>query len=129
METVLPTPSAVILVVDDAPILRVLATDVLEWQGYAVIEASNAQAALTILENRTDVRVLFTDVKMPGELDGIGLAHATRERWPKIGLIITSGFGDPVPEDLPEGASFVGKPYSIHVLANEVAAVIQQSSG
>jgi CheY-like chemotaxis protein len=105
----------------------VFATDVLEDAGYKVIEAVNAQEALTLLEARPDVRVLFTDVEMPtgGDMDGLLLAHLVSKRWPNIGIVITSGRLEPKDGDLPEGARFLAKPYRPSDLIKEVHDFIQ----
>jgi len=77
--------------------------------GYRVLEAESADEALQFLESTADVRLLFTDVSMPGSMNGADLAHRVAERWPGIGIIITSG--RPQPEPLPSGAQFHAKPY------------------
>ncbi len=79
--------------------------------GFEVIEAADADEAIRILESRTDIRVVFTDIQMPGSMDGLKLAHAVRNRWPPIKIIVTSGFNFPTEHDLPEGSRFLAKPY------------------
>src|SRR5271163_1441568 len=83
-------PKPAILVVEDEELLRLNAADLLEDNGYAVIEAANAEDALRTLERRPDVRLLFTDIQMPGRIDGIELARLVHERWPHILLVMTS---------------------------------------
>ena len=108
----------VILVVEDEAIIRMGAVQMLEDAGFAVVEASNADDAIKILEIRNDVRAVFTDINMPGTLDGMRLARAVRGRWPPIHLIVTSGIHSPNEKDLPVGGRFIRKPYDpAHVIA------------
>jgi CheY-like chemotaxis protein len=81
----------------------------IEEAGFEVIEAANADEAIRILENRNDIRVIFTDIHMPGSMDGLKLAHAVRNRWPPIKLIVTSGRSQVGEQELPEGGRFFGK--------------------
>lgn len=111
------TKKTVILVVEDEPIIRMGAIQMLEDAGFAVVEANNAHDALAILENRSDIRVVFTDINMPGTLDGLRLARMVRGRWPPIHLIVTSGLLSPSDDDLPPGGRFIRKPYDpAHVM-------------
>jgi CheY-like chemotaxis protein len=108
----------VILVVEDEAIIRMGAIQMLEDAGFEVVEASNAHDALGILENRNDIRAVFTDINMPGTLDGLRLARMVRGRWPPIHLIVTSGLLSPNDNDLPPGGRFIRKPYDpAHVIA------------
>jgi two-component system, response regulator PdtaR len=102
--------SRLVLVVEDEPLLRLMAGDLVEDAGLEPIFASNADDAVRILEDREDIGIVFTDVRMPGSIDGIKLAAAVRDRWPPIKIVVVSGHlvGDP---DLPEGALFFRKPY------------------
>ncbi|KFC69279.1 Response regulator receiver protein [Bosea sp. LC85] len=102
----------VVLVVDDEPIIRMYASLLVEEAGYLAIEASTADEALAILEQRDDVRILFTDVELPGSLDGLRLVELVREKWPPVELIVTSGHVQIDPQKLPERARFFRKPYS-----------------
>ena len=81
----------VVLIVEDEPLVRVGACNMIEDAGFEVIEAASADEAIRILESRSDIRVVFTDVHMPGTMDGLRLAHAVRGRWPPIKIIVTSG--------------------------------------
>jgi CheY-like chemotaxis protein len=101
----------VVLVVEDEFLLRMDATDMITAAGFDVVEAVDADAAIEILEARDDVAVIFTDIQMPGSMDGLKLARAVRGRWPPIKIIATSGvhIGE---IDLPEGGRFLPKPYS-----------------
>ena len=101
----------VILVVEDEAIIRMAAVDMLEQAGFAVVEAADADSAICMLELRNDVRAVFTDINMPGSLDGLRLAHAIRGRWPPIHLILTSGRLAASEADLPTNGRFIRKPY------------------
>jgi len=103
--------SAVILVVEDEIIIRMGAVQLLEEAGFTVIEASNAHDAVSVLENRSDIVAIFTDVNMPGTMDGMRLARMVRGRWPPIHIIVTSGLISPNDDDLPPGGKFIRKPY------------------
>lgn len=104
---------AVVLVVEDESFVRMTAADMLDDAGFTVIEASNADAAWRVLEGRDDVGVLFTDIDMPGSMDGFVLAARVAERWPQIRLVITSGRCRPRQGDVPDHGQFVPKPYLI----------------
>jgi len=101
----------VILIVEDEPLVRLGAVRTIEDAGFEVIEAANADEAIRILESRRDIRVVFTDIHMPGSMDGLKLAHAVRNRWPPIRIIVTSGHEFLTEQDLPEGGRFFAKPY------------------
>jgi CheY-like chemotaxis protein len=102
----------VVLIVEDEHLLRLSAAKDIEDAGFEVIEAANADEAIRILESRRDIRVVFTDVQMPGSMDGVKLAHAVRNRWPPIKIIVTSGHEFPTEQELPKGVRFFAKPYS-----------------
>ncbi|GJD52801.1 Blue-light-activated protein [Methylobacterium crusticola] len=108
-----PSPSVpvVVLVVEDEGLVRLMAVDMLEDAGLTVLEAGNADAALGILESRSDVAILFTDVDMPGSMNGFALAARVAERWPGIRLVITSGRCQPAYGDMPDAGLFLAKPY------------------
>ena len=106
-----PTPS-VVLVVEDEPLVRMTAADELEEAGFQVLEATNADEALKVLEARSDeVQVLFTDVHMPGSMDGMALAEQVSQRWPHVLLLISSGYARPHSDEIPDHGHFVPKPY------------------
>ncbi|MBP2448650.1 response regulator [Rhizobium leguminosarum] len=102
-----------VLVVEDEPLVRMFAVDFVEDAGFDVLEAADANQAVAILEARTDIRIVFTDVDMPGSMDGMKLARAVRDRWPPIEIIIVSGHKRPVDDDLPARAVFFPKPYDV----------------
>jgi CheY-like chemotaxis protein len=101
-----------VLIVEDEPLIRMGAVEIIEDAGFEVIEAPGADEAVRILECRSDIRVVFTDIHMPGSMDGLKLAHAIRHRWPPIRIIVTSGRGLIAQRDLPEGGRFFVKPYN-----------------
>lgn len=105
-------PKSVILVVDDDPLVRVHSNLALEDAGFEVLEASNAADALTKLEERPDIAALFTDIRMPGKLNGVDLANAVHAQRPDIAILVTSGADDGSSAALPEAARFVRKPYT-----------------
>jgi CheY-like chemotaxis protein len=110
---------AVIMVVDDDVLERMGAADMFLEAGYRVLEAGNADEALRLFETNTDIRVLFTDVSMPGSMSGADLALDVAKRWPAIGIIMTSG--RPRPDKLPLSMRFHDKPY-------EPTAVLRQAT-
>jgi CheY-like chemotaxis protein len=101
----------VVLVVEDDYFLRINAVLMIEEAGFDVLEAASADQAIEILEARPDVHVIFTDIQIPGSMDGLKLAHAVRGRWPPIKIIATSGRVNLRIDDLPEGGRFLPKPY------------------
>jgi len=84
---------------------------VLEDAGYQVVAAANADEAIEILEARNDIRIVITDINMPGSMDGLRLAAAIGDRWPPIHLIVVTGFTPPSKSELPYDSLFIPKPY------------------
>ena len=103
--------SAIILVVEDHPIIRMNALDLVATAGFEGIGAANSDEAIAILENRPDIRLVFTDVEMPGTMDDLKLVHYIRSRWPKVHLIVASGKSIILENQLPSGSMFYPKPY------------------
>jgi CheY-like chemotaxis protein len=101
----------VILVVEDESLIRMHAVEMIEEE-FEVVEAASADGAIAILEAGLDITVVFTDIQMPGSMDGLKLAAAVRDRWPPIKIVATSGRVKLGPGDLPEGGRFLRKPYS-----------------
>jgi two-component system, response regulator PdtaR len=99
----------IVLVVEDNSLVRVVIANFLESAGFAVIQAADGAAALLILASGAEFHVLFTDVQMPGPIDGVGVAIRVCEQRPGMPILVTSGHG--VPEALPAGGRFVAKPY------------------
>jgi two-component system, response regulator PdtaR len=108
------TSAIYVLVVEDELFSRWRAIDLVEQAGYTAVEASTADEAIAILEARKDIRIVFTDIDMPGSMDGLKLAHAIRKRWPPIELILTSGHFDIGEDEIPERGRFFVKPYRDH---------------
>lgn len=102
----------VVLIVEDDFLIRMNAAQTIEEAGFIVVEAANSDEAIAILEARLDITVVFTDIQMPGSMDGLKLAAAVRGRWPPIQIIATSGLVDVRKADLPNGGRFLPKPYS-----------------
>jgi CheY-like chemotaxis protein len=100
-----------VLIVEDEPLLRMDAVDFIEAAGFEAIEANGADDAMIILRSRSDITAIFTDIEMPGSMNGIGLAHAVRDGWPPITIVIASGRVSPETGDLPMNSSFFRKPY------------------
>jgi CheY-like chemotaxis protein len=117
-------PAAVILVVEDEAVVRLDAIDTLATAGFQVIEAANADEAISILEARDDIRVVVTDIQMPGSMDGLKLAAMISDRWPPIALIVTSGRISVPQRDMPERSRFLPKPYSATRLVQAIQAFL-----
>lgn len=109
-----------ILVVEDEPLLREMSVSQLEEAGYDVLEAPSAVEALAVLNSGVAVALLFTDVNMPGNLDGLQLATLVRERWPQVRLIVTSGGGQVHPGQVRPPGRFIAKPYSLDAMIDAV---------
>ena len=116
---------AVVLVVEDEMLLRMRAVDMVEDAGYTSVEAVDADEAVAILESRSDIALMFTDIQMPGSMDGLKLAHAVRKRWPPIKIILVSGQLQPAIIDIPADSRFYGKPLG----AKEMIAELQNMIG
>src|SRR6186713_1614899 len=106
------TAPAVVLVVEDDMLLRMRAVDMVEDAGFTPVEAVDADEAVAILESRSDIALLFTDIQMPGRIDGLKLAHAVHDRWPPIKIILVSGQVNPSDAERPADSRFFGKPLS-----------------
>jgi CheY-like chemotaxis protein len=102
----------VVLIVEDDLLLRMNALEMIAAAGFDVVEAADADQAIDILESRRDITVVFTDIQMPGSMDGLKLARAVRGRWPPIKIVATSGHPYVDETDLPEGGRFLAKPYN-----------------
>jgi DNA-binding response OmpR family regulator len=123
------TPEATVLVVEDEELARLIITDYLREGGFAVLQASDAEQAIAVLEQRGDVRAVVLDVVMPGAMDGIALAHLVHERWPGVGLLVMSGKGVPRMAQLPPGAGFLPKPYFGPSIVGRLRAIISEDGG
>ena len=114
----------VVLIVEDEFLIRMDAVDMIRSGGFDVIEAKDADEAIEILERRPDITIVFTDVHMPGSMDGLKLAAAIRGRWPPIKIVATSGKAKLSADDLPSGSRFLAKPYS----AQEIVVTLRELS-
>jgi CheY-like chemotaxis protein len=115
----------IILIVEDDFLIRMGAVEMIKTAGFAIVEAANADEAMEILEVRLDITVVFTDIQMPGSMDGLKLAAAIRGRWPPIKIIATSGMVNVRKIDLPEGGLFLPKPYS----SDEIVRTLREVTG
>ncbi len=120
-----PAPT-IVLLVEDEPLVRMCAADILEDEGFQVIEAATAPAALSILEKRDDVTALFTDIDMPGGMNGLELAGIVHARWPHIALVVTSGRYRVGADHLPGDGIFIGKPYAAAAPVRIIRELIRQ---
>jgi CheY-like chemotaxis protein len=121
-------PHSSILVVEDEVLIRQLSVYQLETDGYEVLEAGSAAEAIDILESGAPVTVLFTDVNMPGDLDGLQLARLVHDRWPNIQLLVTSGGGRVALSDVPDSGCFMPKPYSLNHMKALVDELAQRAA-
>jgi CheY-like chemotaxis protein len=116
---------AVVLIVEDEMLLRMRAVDMVEDAGYTSVEAVDADEAVVILESRSDIALLLTDIQMPGSMDGLKLAHMVHKRWPPIKIILVSGQLKLGTIDIPADSRFFGKPLE----AGEMIAQMQKMIG
>ena len=120
-----PVSAHVVLVVEDEFLIRMVAVEALLDAGFVVLEAAHAGDALALLQSRaTDIHALFTDVQMPGDMDGVMLAHETSRCWPWIGLLITSGHTHLVQTALPAGSRSLPKPYEVDHVVRHIHALV-----
>jgi CheY-like chemotaxis protein len=115
---------AVILVVEDEMLLRMRVVDMVEDAGYTSVEAVDADQAVAILESRSDIALLFTDIQMPGAMDGLALAHSVHKRWPPIKIILVSGQLQLSSGDIPPDSRFFGKPLKAGEMIAEMRDMI-----
>ena len=118
------TPVPNVLVVEDEMILRMRAVDIVEDAGFNPVEAVNADQAFSILESRSDISLLFTDIQMPGSMDGLKLAHAVHDRWPSIKIILVSGQVKPSDAERPANSRFFGKPLGVDQMITELQDMV-----
>jgi two-component system, response regulator PdtaR len=130
MDAMANKPAPVILIVEDDPFLRMLTVEFVNEAGFETLEACDADQAIAILESSSKITVLFTDVNMPGSMDGLKLAGVVNNRWPAIAILIASGHVLLQQADLPPNGRFLRKPYraaamiaDLHSLAGRAAAL------
>src|SRR5436190_14997823 len=114
----------IVLVVEDEMVLRMRAVDIVEDAGFVPIEAVSADQAIEILESRDDISLLFTDIQMPGSMDGLKLAHAVYSRWPHIKIILVSGQIAVTDADKPDDSKFFPKPLEIQQMVLEIQEMV-----
>jgi two-component sensor histidine kinase/CheY-like chemotaxis protein len=117
-----------VLVVEDEMVLRMRAVDIVEDAGYRSVEAVNADEAISILESRSDISLLLTDIQMPGSMDGLKLAHAVHDRWPSIKIILVSGQVDPSGTERPADSRFFVKPLGVEQMIAELQAMVGEGA-
>jgi two-component sensor histidine kinase/CheY-like chemotaxis protein len=117
-----------VLVVEDEMVLRMRAVDIVEDAGFTPVEAVNADEAIAILESRSDIDLLFTDIQMPGSMDGLKLAHAVHARWPSIKIILVSGQVKPSDAERPADSRFFGKPLGIGQMIHVLQAMMGEGA-
>ena len=118
------TKKIAVLVVEDEPFTRMDVADQLEEAGFTVFQAQDADNAMAILETNPEIRILFTDIDMPGSMDGLKLAAAVRDRWPPIKIVVTSGHRTINIDALPLETQFFPKPYNIDDVASTMRTMI-----
>jgi len=119
-----PTAVPNVLVVEDEMLLRMRAVDIVEDAGFNPVEAISADQAISILEARSDISLLFTDIQMPGSMDGLKLAHAVHDRWPSIKIILVSGRVKPSEKDRPLDSRFFSKPLGVDQMIAELQDMV-----
>jgi CheY-like chemotaxis protein len=116
-----------ILIVEDEMFVRMDAVEILREAGFDILEAANADEAILTLERHSDIRLVFTDIDMPGSMNGLKLAAAVRDRWPPVRIIATSGHFKIQAGDLPAGAIFFSKPYHPTQIINAIRELTSAS--
>ncbi len=119
------SPLQIVVVAEDDELIRMAVVDALNDAGFAVVEAGHAADALAILAREADsVQALFTDIHMPGSMDGLELGHHVQSHWPWIAVLVASGKARPSPSDMPTGSRFVEKPYRLSDVVGHLNAMV-----
>jgi two-component system, response regulator PdtaR len=118
----------IVLVVEDESLVRLNAADLIRDLGFEVMEAMDADHAVALLESTPGITVVFTDIQMPGSMDGLRLAAVVRNRWPPVALLITSGQVRPPADDMPIGAHFIAKPYLPIEVDEKLRALVERAA-
>jgi DNA-binding NtrC family response regulator len=125
MSDPVPSQAPYALVVDDDGLIRMDAMDILADAGFRTFEASDGDRAMTLLGlEHAAIVLLFTDVQMPGSRDGFAVARETASRWPHIAIVVASGQVHPAPGDMPEGARFIGKPFTADMVHDHLREIL-----
>ena len=114
----------IVLLVEDEELIRMELADDLSGRGFQVHEASNSNDAIIILSDRSDIQLLFTDIDMPGRMDGLMLAAETHARWPKVKIIVTSGLQKVNVSDIPPDSRFLSKPHLPGSIATAIVEMV-----
>jgi CheY-like chemotaxis protein len=125
MAHALPRRPLAVLIAEDQPLVRMSA--MIEEAGFQTYEAANADEAIALLEKHADIRILFTDIDMPGSMDGLKLAHYVRGRWPPVKIIVTSGHVQVGHQDMPRDATLFAKPYRAMQIAGKLRELAIQA--
>ncbi len=113
-----------VLIVEDEPLIRMDAVDMIREAGFRTYEAASADQAIALMDKHLDIGILFTDIDMPGTMDGVKLAAYVRDRRPPVVIIIASGAVGLDRATFPDGASFFPKPYT----ARQITASLHEIS-
>jgi two-component system, response regulator PdtaR len=116
-----------VLVVEDEALVRFSMCEEIARAGFKVYEADNADEAIRLLEANPDIQLIFTDVDMPGSMDGVKLAHYVRKRWPPVKIIVTSGHPHVTAEQLPNGSLFLSKPYHPEQVRHQIELLLNST--
>jgi CheY-like chemotaxis protein len=114
-----------VLIVEDETLIRMDAVDMIMDAGFKTYEADSADQAILLMKQHADIGILFTDIEMPGSMDGLKLAAYVRDRWPPVVIIIASGATGIDAKTFPEGASFFPKPYSTSQIISSLQEIAQ----
>lgn len=128
MAVVAERPAPVILIVEDDPLVRMLAGEFVKDAGFETLEVGDADQAIAILESHSEIAVLFTDIDMPGSMDGLELALVVSNRWPVIEILIASGHVRLRQSDLPPNGRFLGKPYRAEAMMAELHSLVGRAA-
>ena len=128
MAIVAERPAPVILIVEDDPLVRMLAVEFVKDAGFQTLEVGDADQAIVILESHSAIVVLFTDIDMPGSMDGLELALVVSNRWPAIEILVASGRVRLRQSDLPPNGRFLGKPYHAAAMMTELRSLVSQAA-
>src|ERR1700753_676029 len=123
-----PTQVPNVLIVEDEMILRMRAVDIVEDAGFNPVEAVNAEEAISILESRSAISLLFADIQVPGSMNGLMLAHAVNDRWPSIKIILVSGQVKPSDAERPADSRFFGKPLAVGQMISELQGMVGEGA-
>ncbi|HEY0033319.1 MAG TPA: response regulator [Devosia sp.] len=127
-DTPIMTDNLAVLVVEDEVLILLDVVWQLEAEGIKVYQASNADAASELLSKHSDIGLIFTDIDMPGSMDGLKLAAAVRHRWPPVKIIATSGYHHIDVADLPQGSAFFRKPYLHQAILKALQGMLSEGT-